>query len=117
MELENYGLFPCPCCGSTADFDMIEDNGNRNFGGHFVECNNPECRLTTPLIFATGDDPKWRLQEIWNKRHSMLPLCSHPSWKPVGAEIYKCELCGAEGRELRYLAVTPNERGEPGLTK
>ena len=40
--------------------------------------------------------------------HTARPLCSHPSWHTLNADLYKCELCGAEGRELRYLAVTPN---------
>lgn len=40
--------------------------------------------------------------------HTARPLCSHPSWSALNADLYKCDLCGAEGREFRYLAVTPN---------
>lgn len=65
-------LKPCPCCGSGAYFYMVESDGliDGRAGGWFVECNNSECRLTTQLMFATGDDPRPRLREIWNKRHN-----------------------------------------------
>ena len=71
---DNEDLKPCPCCGSGAYFDMVENDGliDGRAGGWFVECINPECRLTTQLMFATGDDPRPILREIWNKRHNAL---------------------------------------------
>lgn len=72
MENDDEDLKPCPCCGSGAHFDMVESDSliDGRAGGWFVECNNSECRLTTQLMFATGDDPRLRLREIWNKRHN-----------------------------------------------
>ena len=69
---DNEDLKPCPCCGSGAYFAMVENDGliDGRAGGWFVECINPECRLTTQLMFVTGDDPRPRLREIWNKRHN-----------------------------------------------
>ena len=63
---------PRPCCGSGAYFYMVESDGliDGRAGGWFVECNNSECRLTTQLMFATGEDPRPHLREIWNKRHN-----------------------------------------------
>ena len=63
-------LKPCPCCGSNAYFDMIEGDPliDTSVGGWFIECSNPECRLTTQLRFAAGDDPRIALVEIWNNR-------------------------------------------------
>jgi hypothetical protein len=63
-------LKPCPCCGNVADFGMCEDDNSSDFGGWFVECTNDRCRLTTPLVFPLGDDPRERLREIWNKRRN-----------------------------------------------
>ena len=80
---------PCPCCGSGAYFDMVESDGliDGRAGGWFVECNNSECRLTTQLMFATGDDPRPRLREIWNKRHN--------------AELTRLAACGQSGGAKR----------------
>lgn len=58
-------LLPCPCCGSAAEFD--EATGD-DFGGHFIACTNRLCGLTTPLMFACGEDPKPLLAERWNRR-------------------------------------------------
>ena len=84
-------LKPCPCCGSGAYFDMVESDGliDGRAGGWFVECNNSECRLTTQLMFATGDDPRPRLREIWNKRHNAkvsgggTPSAGLPGYAPA----------------------------------
>lgn len=61
---------PCPCCGDDAAFCVVDDDGliDGRAGGWFIECNNPMCGITTQLVFATGDDPRTRLLEVWNKR-------------------------------------------------
>lgn len=61
----NDGLGPCPCCGHAAAFDVATGDDE---GGHFVACLNPRCGISTPLIFACGDDPKPLLRERWNRR-------------------------------------------------
>lgn len=60
----------CPCCGSESYFGMCDDDNQSNYGGWFVECSNNKCRLTTPIVFPLGDDPRERLCEIWNKRYN-----------------------------------------------
>lgn len=62
---------PCPCCGSPADFGMYGGTDNLGGGAYYIECNDPRCGMTTPLIFPCGEDPKPRLLEIWNKRHNV----------------------------------------------
>jgi hypothetical protein len=61
----NDQLGPCPCCGHAAGFDVATGDDE---GGHFVACLNPRCGISTPLIFACGDDPKPLLRERWNRR-------------------------------------------------
>ena len=76
------GLKSCPCCGSESYFSMCENDDSSDYGGWFVECSNDRCRLTTPLVFPLGDDPRERLLEIWNKRHNAevkgAPLAERP---------------------------------------
>lgn len=61
------GLLPCPCCGS----EPVVETGRG--GGKYIECTEPRCRLSTPIIFPCGDDVRALLVEIWNKRASRLP--------------------------------------------
>lgn len=62
----------CLCCGSVAEFWKSDNEGEYD-GGWFIECTNPLCRLTTALVYATGDDPKQNLANRWNQRVSITP--------------------------------------------
>lgn len=94
-------LKPCPCCGSGAYFDMVESDGliDGRAGGWFVECNNSECRLTTQLMFATGDDPRPRLREIWNKRHNSKHS-GGTQWSPMLRELERLP-------DIENIDITP----------
>lgn len=63
------GLLPCANCGGTATLQQQKFDGEEG-GGFFIECGNPQCRMTTPLKFACMDDVEPLLAEIWNRRVS-----------------------------------------------
>lgn len=64
------GLLPCAHCGGTAALHQqkCNDGVDGEEGGYFIECGNPQCRMTTPLKFALMDDVVPLLAEIWNRR-------------------------------------------------
>lgn len=63
-------LLPCPCCGSKAEFKVVPytDDVSENEGGHYVECTNSQCGVTTRLVFPLKDDVQHELTEVWNRR-------------------------------------------------
>jgi hypothetical protein len=76
-------LLPCPCCGSSAEFKVVDDLPNINHGGQFVECSNvARCGVTTRLIFPLKDDVSRELAEVWNRRD--VASAELHRWIPVG---------------------------------
>jgi hypothetical protein len=55
-------LKPCAHCGGKAREGHAED------GGIYLECDNPQCRMSTPLCYPIKESPLERLTEIWNRR-------------------------------------------------
>jgi len=62
-------LLPCANCGGVPELHNQSKNIN---GGFYIECENPLCRMATPLRFARMDDVKPLLAEIWNRRSNAL---------------------------------------------
>lgn len=60
-------LLPCPCCGSRPAYCEAPEDGD-NAGAFYIECTNEHCQLTTPLVFASGEDPQPHLSSKWNNR-------------------------------------------------
>lgn len=60
-------ILPCPCCGSSAAYCETPDDSEDD-RAHYIECTNPGCQLTTPLVYADEDDPKPHLLDKWNRR-------------------------------------------------
>jgi hypothetical protein len=60
-------LMPCAHCGGTAALHQQKSNDGVE-GGYYIECENPQCRMTTPLKFAAMDNVGSLLAEIWNRR-------------------------------------------------
>ena len=56
-------LRDCPFCAHKASFDEIEP------GGYVVQCSNTLCGVSTPIVYACGDDPLDKLAPNWNARH------------------------------------------------
>jgi hypothetical protein len=68
-------LLPCPFCGGSAEFNVIEGEDDApNAGGLFIECLNPLCQASSALMFPNGEDPRPILLERWNKRCGQLGL-------------------------------------------
>ena len=62
-------LKKCPCCGSEAELQTVPDLvEEQNAGGQYVQCSNPECGLTTLIMFSCGEDCRPLLAERWNRR-------------------------------------------------
>jgi hypothetical protein len=57
---------PCPFCGYEAVEGVVGEGDDA--GGHFIQCSNGMCGVSTPLQFACGDDPRPLLLERWNRR-------------------------------------------------
>jgi hypothetical protein len=79
-------LEPCPFCGTTASHGVVTEGGEANpdFGGHFIQCDNPNCHGCMGLRFACGDDPKPHLAAAWNTRAPTEALTERAS---MAAEI------------------------------
>lgn len=94
-------LEPCPFCGTTASHGVVTEGGEANpdFGGHFIQCDNPNCHGCMGLRFSCGDDPKPHLAAAWNTR---APIS-------MAAEI---ERLRGIVRGWHYLAVGPDEMGD-----
>ena len=79
-------LKPCPMCGGGAAF---KEDGE---GGHYIECQNKLCAITTNLRYACGEDPKPLLAEVWNRRAQPEPASpAEQDWSEpeLWAEIYR----------------------------
>jgi hypothetical protein len=81
------------------------------------KANDPaQVLLARWLPFGTASDasdPLKLARHLISDTEAFLNFkpCTHPSWRPIGdgkgqnAGRYECEICGAQGNELRYLAV------------
>jgi len=59
-------MLPCPFCGYPAEEGQIADGDDA--GGHFIQCTNGMCGVSTPLQFSCGEDARPLLRERWNNR-------------------------------------------------
>jgi hypothetical protein len=67
--MNEFGIAPCPCCGTEASFQMVPLDGSAYAGGHFIECGNGRCGLSSVLI--KGQDieiARRNLLSRWNLR-------------------------------------------------
>jgi len=93
-------LEPCPFCGTTASHGVVTEGGEANpdFGGHFIQCDNPNCHGCMGLRFACGEDPKPHLAAAWNTRAPTEALTERAS---MAAEIERLKAERAEQWRLR----------------
>lgn len=95
-------LEPCPFCGTTASHGVVTEGGEANpdFGGHFIQCDNPNCHGCMGLRFACGDDPKPHLAAAWNTRAPTEALTERAS---MAAEIERLRADVARLREPHWF--------------
>ena len=92
-------LKPCPFCGGRAEFGAIpherkyagedECRINHDYGGEFIQCQNPVCGASSMLIFPTMTDAKPFLIEKWNMRAN-VKLTGSPA---SGRSLLTAGLC------------------------
>lgn len=66
----NDELKGCPCCQQAACILEVECGDDDNFGGKYIECQNPQCGITSPIIFPCMESVEDKLTAIWNARPS-----------------------------------------------
>lgn len=66
-------LLPCPFCGAPANVLNIPREPS-----YYVECS--DCKATSAIVTACGDEPRPALVARWNKRHNVRAN------RPSGAE-------------------------------
>ena len=82
MDID-YTIAPCPCCGTEAQFQMVPYNGSAHAGGHYIECGNGKCGLSSILIKNSDIEAAHRtLLSRWNLRVHPLDGQDVPRPKP-----------------------------------
>ncbi len=90
-------LLPCAHCGSEAVLYEQNRMPSGVGGGCFIECDNPECWMTTPVMFASIEFVGPMLAKVWNRR--------------ADAEINRR---GFAAPELNALLCLPDKENEIG---
>lgn len=89
----------CPCCQKAACILEVECGDDDNFGGKYIECQNPQCGITSPIIFPCMESVEDKLTAIWNARPS-------PAISEDDEYCSKREgLCGCTEKECRRHIV------------
>jgi hypothetical protein len=69
MQVAENGLAGCPFCGTHCSFQRVPFDGTAHAGGHFVECDNRQCRASSVLLLRIEPEPAMeRLRNLWNSR-------------------------------------------------
>jgi hypothetical protein len=73
----------CPCCGSISSFQQVPLDGSYYAGGHYIECGNVLCGLSSVIIAKTDPEvARAKLLERWNRREGGSAVAGKPPPSP-----------------------------------